>query len=98
MFQESSYFGPLKVSKDYVGESVPALLTNIKENHPEVRAYMIDALRERAGGAQKAFTHASENFYADLKENGESSCGFRLRSPKNWPQKSASSVRAIYQS
>lgn len=73
VFQDGAYFGPLKCSKDYIGESLPALVTNIKESHPELRAFMIDVLRERAGGAQKALSHASDNFYKDLKAQGVSS-------------------------
>ena len=61
----------MKCSKDYLGDSLPPLITNMKESHSDVRAYMIEILRERVGGAQKAHSHASDNFYKHLKENGE---------------------------
>ena len=71
----------MKCSKDYLGDSLPPLITNMKESHSEVRAYMIDVMRERVGGTQKALTHASDNFYEHLKNNGE---GSDTEAKKGW--------------
>lgn len=69
--QDGAYFGPLKNSEEYVAKSLPALVTNLKEDHPGVRDYTIAVLRERLAATQTSLTHASDNFYKNLWENGE---------------------------
>lgn len=58
-------------SKEYIGESLPALVTNIKESHSEVRAFMIESLMETVGASEGALLHASDKFYSDIKTTGE---------------------------
>lgn len=68
--QDGSKFGPLVCSKEYIGESLPALVTNIKESHSEVRAFMIESLMETVGASEGALLHASDKFYSDIKTTG----------------------------
>lgn len=59
----------------YVDDSLPALVTNVKESHSVVRDYTIAVLMERLSVTQTALTHASAKFYANLREHGESNTG-----------------------
>eukprot|EP00904_Undaria_pinnatifida_P000524 jgi/Undpi1/10472/HiC_scaffold_29.g12922.m1 len=68
--QDGPYFGPLKCTKEYLDDSLPALVTNIPESHADVRAYTINVLKERLSATQPALAHASDNFYKDLRANG----------------------------
>lgn len=54
-----------------MGNNIPALVSNIGESHHAVRDYTLDMLRERVGATQPSLTHACDEFYKDLKENGE---------------------------
>ena len=69
--QDGAYFGAMKCSRDYLGDSLPALVTNLKESHPAVREYMHSMVRERFGTAETAILHAAEKFYSDKRTNGE---------------------------
>ena len=60
----------MKCSRDYLGDSLPALVTNLKEAHPSVREYMLTMVRERIGSAETAILHAAEKFYSDKRTNG----------------------------
>eukprot|EP00752_Nemacystus_decipiens_P008261 g7387.t1 len=68
--QYGPYFGPLKCNEEYIGQSRPALVTNIKEFHPDVRDYTIAVLRERLAATQTALDHSAEGFYKNLWANG----------------------------
>lgn len=69
--QLGARFGPMKCTDTYVGKSLPALVTNLKEAHPDVRAYTLSVLRERLGSVQSAWQHSSDNFYKNLWANGQ---------------------------
>lgn len=64
-------FGPMRCTPTYVGNSLPALVTNLAEAHPDVRAYTLSVLKERLGSVQSAWQHSSDNFYKNLWCNGE---------------------------
>ena len=53
-------------------DSLPALVTNVKESHSVVRDYAISILMERLSVTQTSLTHASDQFYTNLRENGKS--------------------------
>ena len=61
----------MRCSQEYLGNSLPALVTNLKEGHPAVREYMLTIVRERLDSAQTALSHAAEKFYDDKRANGE---------------------------
>lgn len=69
--QDGLYFGPFKCNDEYLGKSRPALFTNLKEDHPEIRDFSIAAIRERLSSTQPCLAHASDNFYKNLWVNGE---------------------------
>lgn len=68
--QLGARFGPLQCTETYVGKSLPALVTNLAEAHPDVRAYTLSILKERLGSVQSAWQHSSDNFYKNLWTNG----------------------------
>lgn len=47
------------------------MVTNLNEFHPETRDYMVAAFRDRLGATESALAHASDNFYKNLRQNGE---------------------------
>ena len=69
--QDGAYFGAIKCSREYLGNSLPALVTNLKEAHPAVREYMLTIVRERLESAPTALSHAADTFYDDKRLNGE---------------------------
>lgn len=70
IYQLGARFGPLQCTETYVGKSLPALVTNLAEAHPDVRAYTLSILKERLGSVQSAWQHSSDNFYKNLWTNG----------------------------
>ena len=61
----------MRCSREYLGDSLPALVTNLKESHPAVREYMLTIVRERLGSAPTALSHAAKKFYEEKRINGE---------------------------
>lgn len=74
-YQDGPYFGPLKCSKEYLNNSLPALVTNAPEQHSAVRAYTLAILRERFASTQPALENSAERFYKNLWTNGEKCTG-----------------------
>ncbi|CAN0173648.1 unnamed protein product [Ascophyllum nodosum] len=68
--QDGAYFGAVRCSREYLGNSLPALVTNLKEAHPVVREYMFTIVRERLDSAPTALSHAADAFYNDKRLNG----------------------------
>ncbi|CAN0296296.1 unnamed protein product [Ascophyllum nodosum] len=68
--QDGAYFGAMRCSREYLGDSLPALVTNLKESHPAVREYMLTIVRERLGSAPTALSHAAKKFYEEKRING----------------------------
>ncbi|CAM9542239.1 unnamed protein product [Ascophyllum nodosum] len=68
--QDGPYFGAMKCTREYLGDSLPALVTNLKESHSAVREYMLTIVRERLGSVETALSHAAEKFYDDKRTNG----------------------------
>ncbi|CAM9442585.1 unnamed protein product [Ectocarpus sp. 4 AP-2014] len=69
--QDGAYFGPIKCKKEYIGESLPTLITNQKESHQTFRQHALTAFRTRVPFAQSAMTNATDTFYKDLRDNGK---------------------------
>lgn len=69
--QDGAMFGSLKCKKEYIGESLPTLISNKKESHLPFREHAIGAFRSRVPFGQSAMTHAADTFYKNLWENGE---------------------------
>ena len=61
----------MRCSREYLGDSLPALVTNLKESHPAVREYMLTIVREGLGSAPTALSHAAKKFYEEKRINGE---------------------------
>ena len=61
----------MRCSREYLGDSLPALVTNLKESHSTVREYMLTIVQERLGSAPTALSHAAEKFYEENRINGE---------------------------
>lgn len=72
--KDGAYFGPLKCRKEYIGDSLPTLISNQKESHLAFREHAMGAFRSRVPYGQPAMTRATDIFYNNLWENGEQSC------------------------